>query len=70
MKGEIDFSVPTEEQSAHRFALTYELFEELHRKYHEPFIQEMGRLAKAVHPSATRKPCVNTTTSGMKSSGR
>jgi len=46
VKGAIDFSVPSEDQSAHRFALTYQLFEELHRKYHEPFIEEMEKLAK------------------------
>jgi hypothetical protein len=46
VKAEIDFSLPSEDQSAHRFALTYQLFEELHRKYHEPFIEEMVRLAQ------------------------
>ena len=46
VKSEIDFTIPSKDQSAQRFELTYQLFEELHRKYHEPFIEEMGRLAR------------------------
>lgn len=55
VKGEIDFGVPSEDGSAHRFALTYQLFEELHRKYHEPFIEEMGRLAENGRETETRE---------------
>jgi len=55
VKGEIDFSVPSEEQSAHRFELTYQLFEELHSKYHEPFIEELGRLAENGLGAETRE---------------
>jgi hypothetical protein len=55
VKSEIDFTVPSEDQSAQRFELTYELFEDLHRKYHEPFIEEMGRLAQNGRGNETRE---------------
>src|SRR5580700_903827 len=55
VKRNIDFTVPSEDESAQRFELTYELFEELHRKYHEPFIEEIGRLAQNGRGNETRE---------------
>jgi hypothetical protein len=46
VKHATDFTVPTEDESSRRFDLTYQLFEELHRKHHEPFLEELARLVK------------------------
>ncbi len=43
VKTEIDFTVPTEDESARRFETAYQLFEELHMKYHEPFQEQLTR---------------------------
>ena len=41
-----DFTVPTEDESSKRFELTYRLLEELHKKHHEPFLEELESLVK------------------------
>ncbi len=44
VKHAVDLTVPTEGESAKRFELTYQMFEELHKKYHEPFLEQINRL--------------------------
>ena len=43
VKHPINFTVPTEDESEKKFESTYQLFEELHKKYHEPFIKEIAK---------------------------
>jgi hypothetical protein len=50
-----DFTVPTEDESSKRFELTYRLFEELHWKHHEPFLQQLAGLAKDGRGAETRE---------------
>jgi SEC-C motif len=43
VKDRVDFTLPTEDESSKRFETTYLLFEELHRKYNEPFLDHLSR---------------------------
>jgi hypothetical protein len=42
VKTGVDVTLPTENESSRRFEITYQLFEELHRKYHEPFLEQIA----------------------------
>ena len=55
VKNPIDLTVPTEEDSEKRFEETYRLFYELHKKYHEPFIEEIANIAKGGFKNETRQ---------------
>jgi hypothetical protein len=55
VKHDPDFTYPTEDESSRRFELTYRLFEELHWKHHEPFLQELAGLAKDGRGTETRE---------------
>jgi hypothetical protein len=46
VKHPVDLTLPTEADSEKRFAETYRLFYELHKKYGEPFIEEIARVMK------------------------
>lgn len=46
VKHPIDFTVLTEDESSKRFDLTYRLFEELHRKHHKPFLEQLASHVK------------------------
>jgi len=46
VKHAVDFTIPTEDESAKRFELTYQMFEELHKKYHEPFLEQLAGIVK------------------------
>ena len=43
VKARVDFTLPTEDESSKRFQTTYLLFEELHRKYNEPFLEHLNQ---------------------------
>ena len=43
VKTRADFTLPTEDESSKRFEATYLLFEELHRKYNEPFLKHLNK---------------------------
>ncbi len=55
LKGKIDLTVPTEGDSARRFEEVYRLFHELHKSYHEAFLQELGDLAQHGQRTETRE---------------
>jgi hypothetical protein len=46
VKRVIDFTIPTEYESSKRVDLTYQVFEELHRKHQEPFLEQLASLVK------------------------
>lgn len=50
-----DFTVPTEDESSKRFERTYRLFEELHKKHHEPFLEQLESLVKNGRGAETPK---------------
>jgi hypothetical protein len=55
VKNRIDFTLPLEADSARQFADVYRLFLELHGKYHEPLIEELGNLAQHGLGTETRE---------------
>ena len=55
VKTAIEFQIPAEEVSSERFGRTYQLFEELHKKYHDPFLKELASKLKHGHPTETRQ---------------
>jgi hypothetical protein len=55
LKDKVDLTVPTEEDSARRFEDVYRLFLELHKSYHETFLQELGDLAQHGRRTETRE---------------
>ncbi len=55
IKHPIDFTIPTEGESSKRFELTYRLFEELHKKHHEPFLEQLEILVKNGRGTETPK---------------
>jgi hypothetical protein len=55
VKAGIDFTLPTEDESSRRFENVYQLFEELHRKYHEPFLKHLANNVKNGLVNETRE---------------
>jgi hypothetical protein len=55
VKTGIDFTLPTEDESSRRFEITYRLFEELHRKYHETFQEQLASNVKNGLRNETRE---------------
>jgi len=52
-KHPINFIVPTENESSNRFEATYQLFEELHNKYNESFLDQLAHMVKAPRQAET-----------------
>ncbi len=55
LKNPIDLTLPTEEDSEKRFQETYRLFDELHKKYNEPFLEEIAHLVEGGFKNETRQ---------------
>jgi hypothetical protein len=55
VKNPIDLSLPAEPDSEKRFEETYRLFYELHKKYHEPFIEQLCHIAEHGRGTETRQ---------------
>lgn len=52
VKSELNLDVPTEAESADWFKQTYQLFDELHKKHHEHFYEQLeDRIKKGIRPT-------------------